>query len=174
MLKVDKSSMDTILSSIQKDTFWDGHLNHILLPDPLPFALHLAIFIEPYLQYILNGQKTVESRFSTRRYAPYQQVEAGDIIFLKQSSGPIVGLCEVGSAWFYQLDPASLGAIKKEFTQALCAQDPNFWEKRKKASYATLMRIRYVHKITPIKYDKRDRRGWVVLKPREIQKRLIE
>ena len=39
-----------------------------------------AAFWEPYLDLILTGQKTVESRFSRRRIAPYGCVAAGDVL----------------------------------------------------------------------------------------------
>ncbi|MBN8564807.1 MAG: ASCH domain-containing protein [Leptolyngbya sp. UWPOB_LEPTO1] len=131
----------------------------------LPFTLHLGVFVEPYLQFILEGKKTIESRFATRRFAPYNQVEKGDVILLKQSSGPIVGICQVTHCWFYELDPESWETIQRDFAQALCAQDPEFWQQRQAASYATLMRVQFVKAIEPIPFAKRDRRGWVILQP---------
>ena len=126
-------------------------------------AIHLAVLAEPYLQYILDGQKTIESRFSANRCAPYQQVKEGDVILLKRSGGPVVGLCEVSKVWYYELESASWQEIKMSFAKALCAQDPAFWKDRESASFATLMQIQYVTSIEPVTCRKRDRRGWVVL-----------
>lgn len=53
--------------------------------------------------------------------------------------------------------------IQRDFTQALCAQDQEFWQQRQAACYATLMGINFVKAIEPIPFPKRDRRGWVVL-----------
>ena len=55
--------------------------------------------------------------------------------------------------------------------RACCAEDPAFWEAREDASFETLMRIKHVQAINPIKFDKRDRRGWVVLQsaPQELK-----
>ena len=150
--------------AVQGDLFWEPCLNS-MIEGLAPFGLHLAILVEPYLKYILDGKKTVESRFSERRIAPYGRVQKDDIILLKRSGGPIVGLCQVANIWYYQLDPESWQEIRNEFTQMLCAQDPAFWEQRENAEFATLMRLRNVHEITPIKYSKSDRRGWVVLRP---------
>jgi hypothetical protein len=83
------------------------------------------------------------------RSPPYQRIDRGDIILLKQSSGPIVGLCEVEDAWFYELDKNAWKIIKRDFASALCAQDPEFWDSRKSATYATLIRISHVKPITP-------------------------
>lgn len=130
-------------------------------------ALHLAIFVEPYLQYIIEGRKTVESRFSIKRLPPYESIHVGDIILLKKSSGPIVGVCQASYVWFYRLDESSWNTIKKEFTGAICVQDPQFWNDRKNASYGTLIKISHIKKITPFYCNKLDRRGWVILKQKE-------
>jgi ASC-1-like (ASCH) protein len=136
-----------------------------MIQRPSAFGLHLAIFVEPYLRYILEGKKTVESRFSERRVAPYESVRRDDVILLKKSGGPIVGLCQATDIWYYELDPQSWRNIRTGFSKMLCAQDPDFWNQRKSAEFATLIRLTNVLKINPFKYVKSDRRGWVVLKP---------
>lgn len=143
--------------------YWENRLNHLIAGLIPNHDIHLAVLVEPYLQLVLEGVKTVESRFASRRRPPYQRVKRGDAILLKRSSGPILGICEVATAWFYHLDPASWAVIKKEFTEAMCAQDPAFWLSRKSASFATLMRIQNVIRVPPTKCEKQDRRGWVVL-----------
>jgi len=150
--------------TVRGDAFWEPCLNSIL-QDQAPFGLHLAVLIEPYLKYILEGKKTVESRFSKNRIAPYGNIQKHDVILLKRSGGPIVGVCQVSNVWYYQLEPKSWQEIRDEFTQMLCAQDPEFWSQRESAEFATLMSLRNVFKIQPTKFSKKDRRGWVVLKP---------
>lgn len=166
MLAFETFLRSDIQSIVKGDSFWELRLSQLSSSDYCPFALHLAIFVEPYLQFVLDGQKTIESRFATRRYVPYKQVDVGDVVLLKRSGGPIVGICEIAAVWFYRLDAKSWSTIKREFAQALCAQDPNFWQSRQLASYATLMRLHHVRSIPPIKFTKRDRRGWVLLRSR--------
>jgi hypothetical protein len=125
--------------------------------------LHLAVLIEPYLSKLLRGEKTVESRFSRRRIAPYEEARAGDVVLLKQSGGPIVALAEVAEVEFFRLEPATMEAIRREYAMALRATDPTFWEARKAARYATLLRLVSVCPLPSLRYPKRDRRGWVVL-----------
>ncbi len=130
-------------------------------------TVHLAVFVEPYLQFILDGRKTVESRFSSKRCAPYGVVQPGDLVLLKQSGGPVLGICQVAEVWFYRLDPSSWREIRT-FANALCVSDPKFWSTRQNASYATLMRIQRARTIQPFVVPKRDRRGWVILqKPQD-------
>jgi len=164
--------VNELQSAVEGDVFWESYLSPLPEQAALPFTLHLGVFVEPYLQFILEGKKTIESRFATRRFAPYNQVEQGDVILLKQSCGPIVGVCQVTHCWFYELDPESWETIRRDFTQALCAQDPEFWQQRQAACYATLMRIQFVKAIEPIRFAKRDRRGWVVLQSSDQQLKL--
>jgi dephospho-CoA kinase len=166
MMSLPISLVETVQSIVQGDPFWEGYLRHVVTLSTAQCSFHLAILVEPYLQFILEGRKTVESRFSMRRCAPYECVQRGDIVFLKRSSGPIVGLCQIADAWFYRLDPDSWNMIRKEFTQALCAQDPDFWQVRRHATFATLMRLQHVRTLSPLSYTKRDRRGWVILQRR--------
>jgi hypothetical protein len=153
-----------VIPAIRGNSFWEDYLHRLLSDAESPYSLHLAIFVEPFLRYVLDGSKKVESRFSSVRCAPYQSVQQGDVILLKRTGGPIVGICMVASAWFYELEPGSWREIRNKYAQALCAQDPAFWEQRKDASFATLMRIQHVQPTAPITIEKRDRRGWVVLR----------
>jgi hypothetical protein len=123
----------------------------------------LAILVQPYLDYILQGRKTVESRFSANRMAPYHCVQEGDLILLKAASGPVVGMCWAKSAKFFDLRLHSIDLIRSEYAHALCAEDDSFWDSRRNASYATLIEIRGVIPLPGWKVEKRDRRGWVVL-----------
>ena len=135
-------------------------------------SLHLAILVEPYLSFILNGQKTVESRFSIRAIPPYGRVGAGDIVLLKESGGPIVGAFTAAAVWFYELDPISWREVRRDFTDALCAQ-AGFWEQRAGAGFATLIRVIDVRRLPPVAVPKRDRRAWVVLADRERGERFL-
>jgi hypothetical protein len=156
--------VEDVQNVVRGDKYWEDYMGRLSTNGATPFSLHLAVMVEPFLRFMLDGTKTVESRFSVNRCAPYGRVGKGDVILLKKSGGPIVGLCAITYAWFYQLDPASWRTIRDEFGKAICAQDPAFWQERQSANYATLMRVRHVRTITPIKFEKRDRRGWVVLR----------
>lgn len=125
-------------------------------------ALHLAVFVQPYLSFILDGTKTVESRFSVHSIAPYGRITEGDVILLKASGKPIVGWCRAGTVWDYVLDPSSWTEIQGRFSTSLRVQD-GFWESRQTAQFATLIKVENVTGTAPTPIDKRDRRGWVVL-----------
>ena len=70
--------------SVKGHSFWESCLDS-MVQGKTSYGLHLAVFLEPYLRYILEGKKTVESRFSGRRIAPYGNVQCDDVILLKRS-----------------------------------------------------------------------------------------
>jgi len=138
-------------------------LNGVFDVDDNRAGLHLAIFVEPYLTFILEGKKTVESRFSSVRCAPYDKVNTGDVILLKKAGGPVSGICRVDSVWFYEVDRTSLKEIRREFAAQICAADPDFWSAREEKSYATLISLGDVKRLPEFTVSKRDRRGWVTI-----------
>lgn len=152
-----------LTGAVRADGYWEDYLACLNEERSSHFFFHVAVCMEPFLQHILDGYKSMESRFSVHRVAPYRRVQAGDVLLLKRSSGPIVGLCRVRDATFYDLNPGSLAYIRATYADALCAQDAAFWERRRRASYATLMSIDHVRSVERTPFPKRDRRGWVVL-----------
>ena len=123
-------------------------------------ALHVAVMREPFLQHILNGRKTIESRFSIKRICPFEAAAAGDVVAFKAQSGPIVGVAVVEHAAFYELDPSTWRRLRDDFAGPLCATD-EFFDQRAQARYASLLRVAAPLRIEPLNVRKSDRRGWV-------------
>lgn len=126
-------------------------------------GVHLGVFVEPYLTFLLQGKKTIESRFSINKHAPFEQVQDGDLLVLKKSSGPVCGICRVAHVWFYRLDPSTWSEIQR-YADKICMDDSAFWEKKKAASFATLMQVENVQRLEEFEIDKYDPRGWVVVR----------
>ena len=162
-------TLDALRVAVEGDAFWEHQLECLVAPEDGAFALHLAILVNPYLRLLLGGQKTIESRFSITRRAPYQQIQNGDVVLLKHSGGPITGIGLVAETMFYQLTPEVLQEIREQFANELAISDPSFWVDHKTASFATLLRLSHIRTLTPIPYIKRDQRAWVILKQRAMQ-----
>ncbi len=124
-------------------------------------GIHLAIFVEPFLGAVLDGRKTLESRFAKNRCAPFGTVSEGDLVFLKKSGGPVVGVASVGEPMFHHIGDGTLAAMRQSHAEALFAEDDGFWDDRREKRYATLIPIDHVVQFEPIGIDKKDRRGWV-------------
>jgi hypothetical protein len=164
-----RSTVHEILTALRSrvgtDKHWTEKLN-ALEGDPVQrkiTRIHLAVFIEPYLQYVLDGTKTVESRFSINRCAPFERARPGDIILLKKSGGGVIGACQITHSWFYRLDPSAWKFIKEKFAGPLAIKDASFWKAKERACYASLLKIAHVYTFDPLPVHKRDRRGWVIL-----------
>ena len=52
---------------------------------------HLAILAPGWIEPILDGSKTIESRFTKVRCAPYGKIHADDLVYMKESGGPVKG-----------------------------------------------------------------------------------
>lgn len=129
-------------------------------------GVHLAIFTEPYLTFVLKGLKTIESRFSRIRCAPYRQVETGDIILIKQSGGPVRAITQAAETTYFDFGNDCLETVKKTYGEGICA-DEEFWEMQKSALFATIIELTHTISINPLDIPKRDRRGWVPLDCRQ-------
>jgi hypothetical protein len=154
--------LEHLRTAVRREQQWSELFEEVVAGNGPPVGLHLAILVEPYLQFVLDRSKTVESRFSRKRSAPFGKVSPGDVVLLKRSSGPLVGSCTVTAVWDYRLTPTSWSEIKQRFGPAICPQGP-FWEDRREASFATLMQITEARALPQLVLPKRDRRGWVVL-----------
>lgn len=161
-----KSSLvDAVSLRLEAHPYWGHRLSQVANPRRESRTIHLAVFIEPFLQFVLDGTKTVESRFSMYRCAPYQAVEPGDALLLKKSAGPIIAVAEVSKVWYYELDSKAWHTIKTRFGPLLRIEDPTFWQRKASSCFATLMHLERVEQFRPVACSKKDRRGWVVLDP---------
>lgn len=153
-------AVDHMQRELQRDPRWSKSFSAELIATR---TVHLAVFVEPFLTFVLQGKKSIESRFSTRQCAPFRRVSIGDIVLLKEASGPVRGICEVAKTWYFDLESVPLADVRERFADGICATDDAFWRAREKADYATLLKLRSVRAVSPIRCPKRDRRGWVVL-----------
>lgn len=155
-----------VLKRVEGHPFWLSYLFDATQPASR-IGIHLAIFAEPFLSKVLSAEKTIESRFSRNRCAPYGEISEGDIILLKGVAGPICGLALARRSWCYDLSIEPLESIRLRFGAGIGA-DSDFWAAREEALYATLIELDAPTAISPVPCDKRDRRGWVVLRSRQM------
>ena len=159
--KVDwKRGLLDRLSALSRNTAFST----AFVDDDCPVGIHLAVFVEPYLSLLLQGKKTIESRFSVNKHAPFKQVQRGDVLILKRTAGPICGMCRIADAWFYKINSENWTEIER-YSTALCMDDSAFWDQKKAASFATLMQIEDVCLLEEFEIGKDDPRSWVVVKP---------
>lgn len=126
---------------------------------------HLAIFTGDLAEEILIGVKTIESRFSKAKIAPFGLVSAGDIVYIKPTGKDIVGQFEVDKVIFYDgLTVPDVEKIRLEYGDKIAA-DREFWKGKRGSKYASLIFIKQSTRflVSPVKIEKKDQRGWMTL-----------
>lgn len=159
-------AFDHLLEHVDGHQFWQNYLTQACKPQS-QLGIHLAIFAEPFLSMVISGEKTIESRFSRNRCAPYGEVHDGDIILIKAVAGPICGISLASRAWSYDLASEPIDRIRQRFGAGIGGDD-EFWAARTDALYATLIELETPTGLPPVECDKRDRRGWVALRSRQM------
>lgn len=124
--------------------------------------IHLGIFSEPYLTYMLEGKKTIESRFSKNRIVPYNKITKDDIVIIKKSSGDVLGYFTIKNVLFFDLNTVSINEIKEKYYEQLCV-DEEFWITKKNSNYATLIIIDKLYKLKPFHVHKKGMQTWIIL-----------
>ena len=126
-------------------------------------TIHLGIFGMPYLTYMLDGQKTIESRFSKNKILPYQKISKDDIVIVKKSGGNVIAYFTIKKVLFFDLTQTSIDEIKQKYSKQLCV-DESFWISKRDSKYATLIFIdQFVH-LKPFSIHKKGMQTWIKLK----------
>lgn len=147
-------------SHLNADSQWDTALRQLQGGEA---SLHLAVLTEPFLGWLLDGSKSIESRFSRVRCAPYGMLAEGDVIAVKKPGGPVTGAFQAGQVSSYQLTPRRVSELRERFADQIRAHDDEFWHRRADCMYATLIQVRHVRALPGLAFLKRDRRGWAQL-----------
>lgn len=124
---------------------------------------HLAILQEAYLDAILAGRKTIECRLTRSGAEPFRVLQRGDLLWLKQSCGPIRAVASV--VWaehLANLTPTHVDWICEHLNYWIAAPK-GFFVERRGARFGTLAWLGRVCALQPFSIRKSDRLPWVAL-----------
>ena len=125
---------------------------------------HLVILKKFYLDKILDGSKKAESRLTRSRVPPFNTIAVGDTLFLKESCGPVCGIAQAAAVrQFSNLTPSKISELKSKYNHLILGAE-YYWRLKSDCKFATLIRLKNVRKIEPVRIHKKDWRAWVVLK----------
>ncbi len=128
---------------------------------------HLVILKAEYIEAILEGRKTIESRFTRTRRAYWRKILHGDKLFLKQSSGPVCATARVIKVkWYKDLTAKQTKELKGKHNKQILGAD-DYWQNKSDCRYGVLVWLGEVKRIKPVRIEKRDWRAWVVLSEKE-------
>lgn len=135
---------------------------------------HLAVIHQPYIDMILDGTKTIESRFTKIKCPPYKKVHTGDVVYMKKNAGMVLGQFTVAGVETYDNLDCSLicELYRKHFNDIFEGEmlrdkkgNPQPPEKWLASKYASLIHVEHAIKYTEaINFPKKDGRAWVILK----------
>ena len=125
---------------------------------------HIAVVRPPFYDMILNGEKTIESRWSLNKCAPYKKVNKDDVIYLKLPGKSISAIAEVEKVEFYELNVSLTEKIKILYGKEIGIHKFENWEIYKNKKYLTLIWLKNVRKIEPLEIKKKNKAGWATIK----------
>ena len=103
---------------------------------------HLVILKKPYLDAILAGSKTIESRFTKTKRSYFGRVLPGDKLFLKESSGPVCATVKAAAVKnFENLTPEKIIAIKQQYKHYIGGSDEH-WQSKANCKFCVLAKRR--------------------------------
>ncbi len=132
-------------------------------------AEHIAILShKSVLDKILNGEKTIESRFSRVKSLPFGHISAGDTVYFKLSGGAILGKARINAVEEYDnLTPAHIETLAKNYEREL-AISVDFLARKLESKFASLLFLENVQPCEPWHYKQEGRSGWIILEPGEV------
>jgi len=127
-------------------------------------SIHVAILKRPYIEAILDGRKTIESRMTRTYQPPHDQIATGDRLFLKASSGPIMATAIAGQIETYRdLEPRDVERLQRQYQPTVGGSD-EYWQAKFNARWATFVEMTQVEpcKVGP-SYKTAYMKAWYVL-----------
>jgi ASC-1-like (ASCH) protein len=128
---------------------------------------HLAILKKQYLEAILAGRKTIESRLYQTKQKWLSQVSTGDKIFLKASSGPVMATAIVDKVkCFDNLTAERIAGLQKQYNGQILG-DEHYWREKMYSQFGVFVWLKDVRPIPHLSIKKFDWRAWIILTPKE-------
>ena len=124
---------------------------------------HIAILRQPFFDMVLSGEKTIESRWSMNKIAPYEKVKEGDIIYLKKTGEDISATAVAGKVMFYELTPSLAEEIRVKYGKAIGTDKFSDLETYTHKKYLTLIFLKDVKSVKAMPAPKSHGAGWLIV-----------
>jgi len=136
---------------------------------------HVAIMnkkTDDYLKWIVNGEKSVESRWYKHKYAPWDRINEGDTVYFKYTGEKVTVEATVEKIIQYEdLNEDNIEEIWNSYGKEISPGIEDMsemieQEKVKLYKYCVLIFVKDVKKIEPFAIDKRgygNMAAWIVI-----------
>lgn len=125
---------------------------------------HIVILKKPFFDMVLSGEKTIESRWSMNKIAPFNKVNVGDVLLLKQTGHDVTATAKVKAVKYFELTPNVAEKIKAKWNKEIGIYKFENWETYKNKKYCTLIWLEDVKTIKPLEVPRSNGAGWIVAK----------
>lgn len=116
---------------------------------------HVAILKKKWLEKILSGEKTIESRWYKQKRDPYQNIAQGDMVYLKETGKPITARARVEKVLFFnKLTEQKIKEIVHRYGKEIGMRQEaasSFLGK----NYCTLIVLKNPQRISPFQINKK-------------------
>ncbi len=124
---------------------------------------HIAILRQPFFNMVMSGEKTIESRWSMNRVAPFNKVKVGDVIYLKETGKDVTASAKVKQVNYYELTPQKVEEIRIKYGKEIGTDKLEDWQSTLQKKYCTLIWLEDVKKIKPVKVPRSNGAGWLLI-----------
>ncbi len=125
---------------------------------------HIVILKQTFFNMILSGEKIIESRWSMHKIAPYNKVSIGDEILIKETGKSVTATAKVKEVKYFELTPEIAEEIRIKYGKEIGIDKFKDWQNILQKKYCTLIWLSDVKTIDPIKVQRSNGSGWIVLK----------
>lgn len=119
---------------------------------------HIAIMKKSWglIPKIISGEKTIESRWYKNRIAPWNKIQAGDLVYFKNSGESVTVVAKVSNVLqFTNLDKEQFMDIIDKYADKICLKTRDYNEYYKSKNYCILIFLTEVKEIEkPFNIDK--------------------
>lgn len=122
---------------------------------------HLAIMKKSWglTQKILSGEKKIESRWYLNKCIPWNKIQAGEIIYFKDSGEPVTIKAEVEKVLqFADLTPKKVMELLEEYGKKdgiNLTEIQGYWERFKDKKYCLLIFLKNPQVVKPFEINKK-------------------
>lgn len=127
-------------------------------------SVHVCILKKPYADAVLSGEKTVESRLTKTPMPPFDLIEPGERLFIKQSGGPFVATALAGPIQqFNDLTPERVDRLHEQHADTVGGDDA-YWQGKRDSRFGVFIELREVEPMEAAPtYRPQSMRAWYVL-----------
>lgn len=124
---------------------------------------HIAILKQPFFNMVLSGEKTIESRWSMNKTAPFNKIKKGDTVWLKETGKNVTAKAVAEKVEFYNLTPEKVEDIRIKYGKQIGTDKFEDWIGTLQKKYCTLIWLKDVTLIKPIQVRRSNGAGWIVV-----------